>query len=219
MGLKTLRDPDAILAGGLAALRAQFQVPEGFPPDVEAAAGAAARRPLDAHTDRTALPFVTLDPASATDLDQAFESAGLGTPQVPGFPRLQVLWSTDATPQPFAVVIESSEELVRERLAPQLAVPTPNPDPSHHYWKVGPFPWLDVEASATPPAAGELPAAPVDRIAVGPGGTRVIVFLGAAARGTRLKLDLVSTPVPGAASTRTPLLSVGLVAAPWEDED
>ena len=78
MALKTLRDPDAILADGLAAIRAQFQVPAGFPPEVEEAAAQAARRPLDDHADRTALPFVTLDPASATDLDQAFtiEAAG-----------------------------------------------------------------------------------------------------------------------------------------------
>ncbi|AYG03369.1 hypothetical protein [Gryllotalpicola protaetiae] len=159
------------------------------------------------------------DQVTGTDLDQAFESAGLGAPQVPGFPRLQVLWSTDATPQPVAVVIESSEELVRARLAPQQATPTPNPDPSHHYWKISPYEWLEVAASVTPPLGGELPAAPVDRVAVGPGGTRVIVFLGSSARGTRLKLDLVSTPLPGGTSTRTPLLSVGLLAAPWEDED
>jgi len=78
VALKTLRDPDAILADGLAAIRAQFQVPAGFPPEVEEAAAQAARRPLDDHADRTALPFVTLDPASATDLDQAFtiEAAG-----------------------------------------------------------------------------------------------------------------------------------------------
>ena len=78
MVLKALRDPDAILGEGLAAIRGQFQVPAGFPPEVEAAAAAAARRPPKAHVDRTGLPFVTLDPASSTDLDQAFtiEQAG-----------------------------------------------------------------------------------------------------------------------------------------------
>jgi exoribonuclease R len=70
--MKTLRDPDAALAGGLAAIRAQFQVPEGFPAEVEAAAEAAARRAPSRHADRTDRPFVTLDPASSTDLDQAF---------------------------------------------------------------------------------------------------------------------------------------------------
>lgn len=37
-----------------------------------AEAGAAARRSIDARPDRTGLPFVTLDPESSRDLDQAF---------------------------------------------------------------------------------------------------------------------------------------------------
>lgn len=76
--MRAIRDPDCLLAEGLAAIRAQFRVPGGFPAEVEAAAGAAAARPLTEHVDRTDMPFVTLDPASATDLDQAFalERAG-----------------------------------------------------------------------------------------------------------------------------------------------
>ena len=50
----------------------QFQLPVGFPADVEAAAEAAARRSPTGYVDRSALPFVTLDPPSSTDLDQAF---------------------------------------------------------------------------------------------------------------------------------------------------
>ncbi|MBP6363586.1 MAG: RNB domain-containing ribonuclease, partial [Novosphingobium sp.] len=76
--MKALRDPDCLLAEGLAAIRAQFKVPDGFPAEVDAAAEVSARRTLSEHTDRTAMPFVTLDPASSTDLDQAFaiEQAG-----------------------------------------------------------------------------------------------------------------------------------------------
>lgn len=76
--MKALRDPDCLLADGLAAIRAQFRVPLGFPPAVEAAAQQAAQRPLAAHADWTAVPFVTLDPAGSIDLDQAFalEPAG-----------------------------------------------------------------------------------------------------------------------------------------------
>lgn len=76
--MRTLRDPDCLLVEGLAAIRTQFKVPEGFPAEVEAAAAEAARRAPTEHADRTAMPFVTLDPASATDLDQAFtiEAAG-----------------------------------------------------------------------------------------------------------------------------------------------
>lgn len=73
-----LRDPDCLLAEGLEELRRQFQVPATFPAAVLAEAEAAATRGPDAHADWTGRAFVTLDPASATDLDQAFafESAG-----------------------------------------------------------------------------------------------------------------------------------------------
>ena len=76
--MKALRDPDCLLSEGLAALRGQFKVPAAFPPAVDAAAAKAAARTPDQHKDRTATPFVTLDPASSTDLDQAFaiEAAG-----------------------------------------------------------------------------------------------------------------------------------------------
>jgi exoribonuclease R len=64
---------------GLARIRSEFEVPDAFPADVLAAANAtAARRPTAEHVDRTDVPFVTLDPAASTDLDQAFalERAG-----------------------------------------------------------------------------------------------------------------------------------------------
>ncbi len=67
---------------GFAQLHADFDIPSEFPPDVLAAAEAAANRPLGGrhsdHVDRTDVDFRTLDPASSTDLDQAFaiETAG-----------------------------------------------------------------------------------------------------------------------------------------------
>ncbi len=70
--MKTLIDPRNALSQGLAALRVRFKVPEGFPPEVVAAAQAAAQRAPSEHVDGTERPFVTLDPASSTDLDQAF---------------------------------------------------------------------------------------------------------------------------------------------------
>lgn len=70
--MKTLADPGGALAAGLADIRREFQVPAGFPADVLAAAETAVRRVPDDHVDRTAMRFVTLDPASAVDLDQAF---------------------------------------------------------------------------------------------------------------------------------------------------
>ncbi len=76
--MKALRDPQQLLGDGLAAIRAQFQVPASFPPEVLAAAEVAARRVPSEHADSTAIPFVTLDPATSTDLDQALwiEPAG-----------------------------------------------------------------------------------------------------------------------------------------------
>ncbi len=76
--MRSLVDDDHVLDSGLAAIRTQYKVPQGFPASVEAAAAEAARRPLDARVDRTDWPFVTLDPSTSTDLDQAFtiESAG-----------------------------------------------------------------------------------------------------------------------------------------------
>ncbi|MCJ2184125.1 RNB domain-containing ribonuclease, partial [Novosphingobium sp. 1949] len=76
--MKALHDPAGWLHCGLNAIREQFKVPAHFPgPVVDAAHRAAQRRP-DGHVDRTARPFVTLDPAASTDLDQAFaiEAAG-----------------------------------------------------------------------------------------------------------------------------------------------
>ena len=70
--MKSLRDNARALGDGLAAIRTQFQLPRSFPPDAEAAAESAARQAFPDHADRTAIAFVTLDPASSTDLDQAF---------------------------------------------------------------------------------------------------------------------------------------------------
>ena len=76
--MRTVRDPDCLLQEGLAAIRTQYQLPAAFPTEVEAEVAEAVRRGIDGHVDRTALPFVTLDPAESRDLDQAFaiEQAG-----------------------------------------------------------------------------------------------------------------------------------------------
>ncbi|HVE02099.1 MAG TPA: RNB domain-containing ribonuclease [Sphingomicrobium sp.] len=77
--MKAIYDRPRALAQGLAAIRTQFQLPGGFSPEVEAAATVAAQKaPID-HVDRTSVPFVTLDPLSSTDLDQAFSIDQSGT--------------------------------------------------------------------------------------------------------------------------------------------
>lgn len=90
--MKAVLDPDCVLAGGLAAIREQFHVPEAFPPEVCAAAEVAARRAPSAHVDRTALPLVTLDPASATDLDQAFAIETSGNDLLLRYAIADVAW-------------------------------------------------------------------------------------------------------------------------------
>ena len=65
---------DAV-AAGLARIRDEQDVPGPFPAEVLAEAERAVAAVVDvlaARPDRTAIPFVTLDPASSTDLDQAF---------------------------------------------------------------------------------------------------------------------------------------------------
>jgi exoribonuclease R len=76
--VKALLDPDNRLTAGITRIREEIGLVAAFPQDTLDEAAAAAARAPDAHRDRTAEPFVTLDPASSTDLDQAFciEPAG-----------------------------------------------------------------------------------------------------------------------------------------------
>jgi exoribonuclease R len=61
------------LDDGLRSIGDELRVPKGFPAEVETAAADAAARDLSGgRADRTSVEFVTLDPASSTDLDQAF---------------------------------------------------------------------------------------------------------------------------------------------------
>lgn len=72
--LKAISDPQGLLRSRLAGLRDRFELENEFPGNVLAEAERMARHvPGPAtHRDRTDENFVTLDPASATDLDQAF---------------------------------------------------------------------------------------------------------------------------------------------------
>lgn len=90
--MKTLIDPPRALAAGLAQLRAEHAVPAGFPPAVLAAAEAAARRTPADHVDRTDRSFVTLDPATSTDLDQAFAIEPAGADLLLHYAIADVAW-------------------------------------------------------------------------------------------------------------------------------
>jgi exoribonuclease R len=93
--MKTIVDPTHALARGLAAIRTQYKVPEAFPPAVTAAAEEAARRVPTQHADRTDMPFVTLDPASSTDLDQAFTIQRSGNDLLLHYAIADVAWFVD----------------------------------------------------------------------------------------------------------------------------
>lgn len=90
--MKAVLDPDCVLANGLTAIRTQYQVPYSFPQPVLDAAETAARRVPTEHVDRTDIPFVTLDPASATDLDQALAIEASGNDLLLRYAIADVAW-------------------------------------------------------------------------------------------------------------------------------
>jgi len=61
----------ADLAAALAALRTELALPEGFPAEVLTEAERAVAAHVPPALDLTGIPFLTIDPAGATDLDQA----------------------------------------------------------------------------------------------------------------------------------------------------
>lgn len=78
MGSPHLTDAPAEVVRGLDAIRAEMEVRDAYPAEVEAAAGAAAAhgpRDLGPRDDRRELPLVTIDPPGSMDLDQALHIA------------------------------------------------------------------------------------------------------------------------------------------------
>jgi exoribonuclease R len=73
VGARSLRD-------GITKIQTELKVTPQFPAEVEEAARKAAAQPRLPDLDRTDVPFVTIDPASSMDLDQAlhFERDGSG---------------------------------------------------------------------------------------------------------------------------------------------
>ena len=67
------------LRKGIAAIQTELGVSPEFPPEVEAAAEQAAQNPKLPELDRTDIPFVTIDPETSMDLDQAMHIERNGT--------------------------------------------------------------------------------------------------------------------------------------------
>jgi exoribonuclease R len=116
-------------------------VTPGFPPEVEAAAQEAARNPRLPELDRTDIPFVTIDPASALDLDQAmhlerdgdgyvvhYAIADVGAFVTPGDPvdaeahrRGETLYGADSkVPLHPKVLSEDAASLLPDKVRPAL---------------------------------------------------------------------------------------------------
>ncbi len=93
--MKTIRDPAHALARELDAIRTEFQVPHGFPGPVLAAAEIVAGRAPTNHADWTDRHFVTLDPASSTDLDQAFAIEASANDLILHYAIADVAWFVD----------------------------------------------------------------------------------------------------------------------------
>lgn len=66
------RQREGELAAALARIREDLAVPDGFPADVEREAATVIAEAILPTSDLDHVPFATIDPAGATDLDQAF---------------------------------------------------------------------------------------------------------------------------------------------------
>ena len=120
--MKTLLDPDRALTDGLAAIRAAHQVPTAFPSAVLAEAEAAARQTPSEHADWTQVPFVTLDPASATDLDQALAIEAADGDLLLHYAIADVAWFVaDGGAIPGLDVVSRIPGLVRSVTTPEFA--------------------------------------------------------------------------------------------------
>ena len=90
--MRSIVDHTHVLDSGLAAIRKQYDVPSAFASSVLAAAEVAAKRAPTEHVDRTDWPFVTLDPATSTDLDQAFTIDRVGDDLLLHYAIADVAW-------------------------------------------------------------------------------------------------------------------------------
>lgn len=161
------------------------------------------------------------DQPSGPEIDNALQATGLDPEPLPARPRTRVLWSTDAVPQPVAIVVESPEPLWRSRPVPTwVEAPADSVDPLHGYWADRPADWLELAAD-TRPAPAEPPGANVLRIIRGPGGTRAIALLAPGSRGNQARFVFVEHDVTTAPATDevTTAVRVDLPRAPWEVED
>jgi hypothetical protein len=146
-------------------------------------------------------------------VDAAFATAGLDRPTVPRLPRVQVLWSTDPTPQPLAVVFEAAEPLWRSHPIPTWVSANNPRDPMGMAWQ-------DVITEYLRPIRDASSTTAVASIVAAPGLQRGVVLLAPNQRGTQLVLALSRDADPlalGSSADLAVIAHIGLDAAPWED--
>jgi large repetitive protein len=164
----------------------------------------------------SALLLALAEQPAGDAVDAAFAGAGLDRPVVPRIPKVQVLWTAEATAQPVAVVVEAAEPLWRSHAIP-TQVPTNNPrDPSGMSWRDVVTEYLRLERDPSSSAA----VGP--HIVRAPGLQRAVVLLPAGQRGTTLVLRLSrdADPLAGGSTASTAVIAtIDLLAAPWEDPD
>ncbi|MDQ4052292.1 MAG: RNB domain-containing ribonuclease [Actinomycetota bacterium] len=131
----------ATLHEGLSRIRDELELPGEFPPEVLAAAEVAAANPRLPELDRTDLPFLSIDPEGAMDLDQAlhiersgdgyvvhYAIADLAAFVTPGDPidveshkRGETLYGADSKiPLHPKVISEDAGSLLPDRVRPAL---------------------------------------------------------------------------------------------------
>ncbi|MBE2319355.1 hypothetical protein DVA67_025490 [Solirubrobacter sp. CPCC 204708] len=160
------------------------------------------------------LAFTSHQP-EGEELDQVLAGQGLEPMPVPDKPRVIVWWEGAGTPQPTAVVIDSTEPLWRERERATLETLT-GTDVKHY--ELTRDDWIF-------PEEGSGSDDVVQRIVRAPGGQRAIVLLKPGSRGKTLSLVLKRLAFkegyldgPGASDHLPKLVDVAFTKAPWEED-
>jgi exoribonuclease R len=109
----------AEFAAALRAVDHELDVAEAFPPQVLAAAAAAAADPTLPDLDRTDIPFVTIDPEGSMDLDQALHIQRLG----PGYRVHYAIADVAAFVEPGGPVDEEAHRRGQTLYAPDHRIP------------------------------------------------------------------------------------------------
>lgn len=153
--------------------------------------------------------------AFGTEMEEAFEKAGLDAMPLPARPRLVVLWedAPDGLAQPAAILIDAPEAVWRSRPMPR---PYTDPETTVSRITMQPVEWLKPVVTN---------GAAVSAIVAGPGGQRALIALASAQRGATVGLGLhhlrLAEGSPDGSGTPEETLAIGdlwLSRAPWEDD-